>query len=45
MASVLPEATYREVESGTHFALIENHDLVNRWITEFVERVLPYERA
>ena len=41
MAETIPEASYREVAGGTHFALIEQTALVNGWLLELVERVYP----
>lgn len=39
MAQAIPGATYREVPRGTHFALIEQPELINGWLTEFMSRV------
>jgi pimeloyl-ACP methyl ester carboxylesterase len=39
MAAVIPGAQYREVPRGTHFALIEQPELVNGWLRELVDRV------
>jgi pimeloyl-ACP methyl ester carboxylesterase len=39
MAEVIPHATYREVEGGSHFALIEQPQLVNDWLLSFADQV------
>jgi 3-oxoadipate enol-lactonase len=41
MAAAMPDATYREVAGGTHFALIEQPELINSWLLEFAQRVYP----
>jgi pimeloyl-ACP methyl ester carboxylesterase len=41
MAAAITGATYREVAGGTHFALIEQPELINSWLQEFARRVYP----
>lgn len=43
MVAQIPGAEYREVEGGTHFALIEQPELVNRWLRELMARVVRAE--
>jgi pimeloyl-ACP methyl ester carboxylesterase len=40
MAAAIDGAEYREVQGGTHFALIEQPALINRWLREFVDRAV-----
>lgn len=39
MADTIPRAVYREVKGATHFALMEQVELVNSWLLEFARRV------
>lgn len=39
MASVIPDAAYHEVTGGTHFAMIEQPELINGWLLAFADRV------
>jgi 3-oxoadipate enol-lactonase len=39
MVRQISGAEYREVEGGTHYALIEKTSLVNGWLRDFVDRV------
>jgi len=39
MASLIPDAGYRELEGATHFAMIEQPELVNAQLVEFAGRV------
>lgn len=39
MAERIPDASFREVVRGTHFALIEQVALINGWIVDFVDRI------
>ncbi len=39
MVAAMPAATYHEVPGGTHFALIEQSESINRWLVDFVDRV------
>ncbi len=39
MAETIPDAEYREVTDGTHFALIEKPELINGWIRDLAARV------
>jgi pimeloyl-ACP methyl ester carboxylesterase len=41
MAETIPDAVYREVAGGSHFALIEQPGLINGWLLEFLDRVYP----
>ncbi len=41
IASSVPNGRYREITGGTHFGLIEQPALVNRWIGQLLEEVLP----
>ncbi|MCC6748951.1 MAG: alpha/beta hydrolase [Deltaproteobacteria bacterium] len=41
MAERIAGADYREVEGGSHFALIEQPELVNRWLVEFARTIYP----
>lgn len=41
MAAAIPGAEYRELEGGTHFALIEQPARLNGWLREFVDRCRP----
>jgi len=45
MASTIPDAVYREVKRGTHFAMIEQPELINGWLAEFAARVFPEAAA
>ncbi|MBW2457685.1 MAG: alpha/beta hydrolase [Deltaproteobacteria bacterium] len=45
MADTIPDAVYREVADGTHFALIEQPELINGWLLEFIDRVYPAAHA
>jgi pimeloyl-ACP methyl ester carboxylesterase len=45
MARAIPDAAYREVVGGTHFALIEQHALINGWLLEFLDGVYPAART
>ena len=38
IAENIPGGVYREVKGGTHFALIERPDLINKWLLELVAR-------
>jgi pimeloyl-ACP methyl ester carboxylesterase len=38
MAREIPGADYREIAGGTHFALIEQPDLLNGWLRAFADR-------
>ena len=38
IADNIPGGQYREVKGGTHFALIERPDLINKWLLELVAR-------
>jgi pimeloyl-ACP methyl ester carboxylesterase len=40
MADLIPGAEYREVKGGTHFSLIEQPQVINRWLRDFADRVL-----
>jgi pimeloyl-ACP methyl ester carboxylesterase len=39
MARAIPDATYREIEGGTHFAMIERPELINGWLLTFAQQV------
>lgn len=39
MARTISGATYREVKGGTHFAMIEQPELINRWLLQLADRV------
>jgi pimeloyl-ACP methyl ester carboxylesterase len=39
MADSIPNGAYKEVSRGTHFALIEQPELVNSWLLDFAESV------
>jgi pimeloyl-ACP methyl ester carboxylesterase len=43
MVAQIPGAEYREVEGGTHFALIEQPELINGWLHELMARVATVE--
>lgn len=43
MASTIDGAIYKEIPDGTHFALIEQADLVNSWLVDFADSV--YSRS
>lgn len=40
MARAIPGAIYREVTKGTHFSLIEQHELINGWLVPFAREAL-----
>ncbi len=44
MVAQIPGAEYREVDGGTHFALIEQPERVNGWLRELMARVAEAER-
>ena len=44
MARTIQGASYREVKGGTHFAMIEQPDLINGWLLDFVRSIYG-ERA
>jgi len=44
MARTIRGASYREVKGGTHFAMIEQPDLINGWLLDFARSVYS-ERA
>lgn len=39
MADSIPGAVYREVRGATHFALMEQVELINGWLTDFVGEI------
>jgi len=39
MASTIPDASYQEVTRGTHFAMIEQPELINSWLLQFAHRI------
>lgn len=39
MADSIPGAVYREVRGATHFALMEQVELINEWLVGFVDQV------
>lgn len=41
MAAGIAGARYREVAGGSHFALIEHAELINGWLLDLAEEVLP----
>jgi pimeloyl-ACP methyl ester carboxylesterase len=41
MAALIQEAAYHEVPRGTHFAMLEQADLINGWIKKFIENIEP----
>ncbi len=43
MADNIPGAIYREVKGATHFALMEQVDLINEWLTRFVHQAYEQE--
>jgi pimeloyl-ACP methyl ester carboxylesterase len=45
MTRAIPDATYREIKGGTHFAMIEQPELINGWLLEFVRRVYDERSA
>lgn len=45
MADEIPNAIYREVPAGSHFALIEQPDLINGWLRDFADEVFATDRA
>jgi pimeloyl-ACP methyl ester carboxylesterase len=45
MADEIPDATYREVPTGSHFALIEQPDLINGWLQDFAGGIFPDQQS
>jgi len=45
MASTIPNAAYEEIKRGTHFAMIEQPELINSWLLQFARQVYRREDA